>query len=424
MGEAERIAGAQHVRVRELVRGGQRRRRGRPASAAARCSGASSSNTATARASACARGDSAPSRRSTERPASAPPARPRPPAPRAGRRGLTLDRREQLAHLQRVAGGQLEAALAEPSSASGRRSRTSAATAAAPSDASTRTCAAGSAAELLEQPPSPGSPARRRPATAIGWSAQAAGEIDQEAQRRLVGPLRVVDREQQRPALGQPRDEPVQRVQDREARLGRGRLGAGVEDRARRRGRPGQQLVASRRGARAAARAATARRPSRTRARARARAPAAPRALARARSPSRGRSAPTCRPPAALRAATARRARGRPLRTARRPARARARAPAARGRRARSPRAQHPTPGERRSVMSAPSTDRGARAGPTTQGSIDMRTKSALFALSSALLCSAVLAVPSAHAAARDGRCESGEFCLYFNSGQAGPWWT
>ena len=49
-----------------------------------------------------------------------------------------------------------------------------------------------------------------------------------------------------------------------------------------------------------------------------------------------------------------------------------------------------------------------------------MRTKSALFALSSALLCSAVLAVPSAHAAARDGRCESGEFCLYFNSGQAG----
>ena len=49
-----------------------------------------------------------------------------------------------------------------------------------------------------------------------------------------------------------------------------------------------------------------------------------------------------------------------------------------------------------------------------------MRTKSALFALSSALLCSAVLAVPSAQAAAQDGRCEAGEFCLYFNSGQAG----
>ena len=49
-----------------------------------------------------------------------------------------------------------------------------------------------------------------------------------------------------------------------------------------------------------------------------------------------------------------------------------------------------------------------------------MRTKSALIAFGAALASTAAVAVPSAYADAQDGRCEVGEFCLYFNSGQAG----
>ena len=47
------------------------------------------------------------------------------------------------------------------------------------------------------------------------------------------------------------------------------------------------------------------------------------------------------------------------------------------------------------------------------------KTKTAMIAVGAALLSGAVLA-PSALAAGQDGRCEAGEFCLYFNSGQAG----
>ena len=49
-----------------------------------------------------------------------------------------------------------------------------------------------------------------------------------------------------------------------------------------------------------------------------------------------------------------------------------------------------------------------------------MRMKTALIALGAALLSTTALAAPSAQAAAQNGVCESGEFCLYFNSGQAG----
>ncbi|WP_320671651.1 peptidase inhibitor family I36 protein [Patulibacter defluvii] len=46
--------------------------------------------------------------------------------------------------------------------------------------------------------------------------------------------------------------------------------------------------------------------------------------------------------------------------------------------------------------------------------------KLALAGVAGAVLCATVVAAPSASAAARDGVCESGEFCLYYNSDQAG----
>ena len=49
-----------------------------------------------------------------------------------------------------------------------------------------------------------------------------------------------------------------------------------------------------------------------------------------------------------------------------------------------------------------------------------MKTKSALVAVGATLLSTAALAAPAAHADPQDGRCEVGEFCLYFNSGQDG----
>jgi murein DD-endopeptidase MepM/ murein hydrolase activator NlpD len=49
-----------------------------------------------------------------------------------------------------------------------------------------------------------------------------------------------------------------------------------------------------------------------------------------------------------------------------------------------------------------------------------MRTKATLLAVGVALAGSSVLGAPPAHAAAQDGHCDPGEFCLYFNSGQTG----
>ncbi|KNX38265.1 peptidase inhibitor family I36 protein [Luteipulveratus halotolerans] len=52
-----------------------------------------------------------------------------------------------------------------------------------------------------------------------------------------------------------------------------------------------------------------------------------------------------------------------------------------------------------------------------------IRIRSTAFTLAAAGVLAAgvtALAVPSAHAAARDGVCDTGEFCLYYNSDQAG----
>ena len=53
-------------------------------------------------------------------------------------------------------------------------------------------------------------------------------------------------------------------------------------------------------------------------------------------------------------------------------------------------------------------------------GVSEMRKKFARAALGTALVCSTVVVAPSAQAAAQDGNCQVGEFCLYFNSNRAG----
>lgn len=49
-----------------------------------------------------------------------------------------------------------------------------------------------------------------------------------------------------------------------------------------------------------------------------------------------------------------------------------------------------------------------------------MKKKLAFAGIAGTLLSAAVIAVPSANAAARDGICQSGEFCLYYNSDRQG----
>jgi murein DD-endopeptidase MepM/ murein hydrolase activator NlpD len=49
-----------------------------------------------------------------------------------------------------------------------------------------------------------------------------------------------------------------------------------------------------------------------------------------------------------------------------------------------------------------------------------MTNKLALLGMTGALMTTAAVVAPSAQAAARDGVCEAGEFCLYFNSGHQG----
>ena len=70
---------------------------------------------------------------------------------------------------------------------------------------------------------------------------QARPEVGEEAQRRLVGPLRVVHDERERPVGGQARDEPVQAVQRPVQVAGPGLGGAGLEDGQRVAGGPGQE---------------------------------------------------------------------------------------------------------------------------------------------------------------------------------------
>ncbi len=54
-----------------------------------------------------------------------------------------------------------------------------------------------------------------------GQLVQAPGEVVREAQRRAIRPVGVVEREQQRTAVGQPGGQPVQPVQQREQLAGR-----------------------------------------------------------------------------------------------------------------------------------------------------------------------------------------------------------
>ena len=75
---------------------------------------------------------------------------------------------------------------------------------------------------------------------------QAALEVVHEAQRRLVGPVRVVDHEEQRAPLGDADRQPVEAVQDPEAHVGRrgARADRRLEQRASGRGRSVEQLAA------------------------------------------------------------------------------------------------------------------------------------------------------------------------------------
>jgi hypothetical protein len=73
------------------------------------------------------------------------------------------------------------------------------------------------------------------------WHAlKAAGEVRQPAQRRRVRPMRVIDRQQQRPLGGKVGREPVEAVQPRVQRRAAALL-ARPEDRAGKPGRPGEQ---------------------------------------------------------------------------------------------------------------------------------------------------------------------------------------
>ncbi len=73
---------------------------------------------------------------------------------------------------------------------------------------------------------------------------EAAAEVLEEAQRRHVGPLHVVDEQHQRLRLGEVGDEPVEPVQDRVAGLVGALAGAGREHQLRTRGGAAQQLRA------------------------------------------------------------------------------------------------------------------------------------------------------------------------------------
>ena len=59
-----------------------------------------------------------------------------------------------------------------------------------------------------------------------GQLRQTAGEVVQEPQRRSIGPVRVIDGEQQRSALGEVRRQPVEPVQRRKGAIRR-RCGGG-----------------------------------------------------------------------------------------------------------------------------------------------------------------------------------------------------
>ena len=70
-------------------------------------------------------------------------------------------------------------------------------------------------------------------------------EVVEEAQRGLVGPVRVVDEQGERDGLGEPRAQPVEAVEAREEPLvGRRAVGDVLEQRPSQPGRAGEQLLA------------------------------------------------------------------------------------------------------------------------------------------------------------------------------------
>ena len=273
MGEAERIAGSQHVRARELVRRRQRRGGAQPRQLRRQVQ---RSVVLEHRHTACQRLGVGRQRgkpaqdRARERTG-------RHLGRRGERRGVGGLRCSIAASSSRSCSGFPAVSSKQrpqnSSSAPGRRRRTSSATAAGPSDGNARTLAEGSPANCRRSPPSPSSPARVADHDADRLVGQASGQIDEKAQGGLVRPVGVVDHEQQRLSFRQPQREPVEGVKDREARPRRRRRPCRPRPRRTARGPALPGRPAARRGpSRATSRAAIARHPIRTHAPARARA--------------------------------------------------------------------------------------------------------------------------------------------------------
>ena len=184
-----------------------------------------------------------------------------------------------------------QAAQNAGSASSPSSARTSAATAAAPSGPGRSGVAAGSWTISASSAGSvPGSPVRSVAADEHGRAVEPPGEVGEEAQRRPVAPVQVVDGEQQRPFRGEVEREPVEAVQGGERRGGL--AVARALDREQRRGArrgAGERALPVRRPRRP--RRAGARRRSRTRARA----PTERAASTRSRPSARSRS-PASRP--------------------------------------------------------------------------------------------------------------------------------
>ena len=167
---------------------------------------------------------------------------------RGGPRGLDAARRQlgrELAEQERVAagprparldegavGGLSEAPLQEP-----RRARRRAAARAAPSPWRARRAP-------RRGRPSTGSPGAQRGDDGDGQPLQAAGQVGEEPQGRVVAPVDVVDGDQQRPPRGERDDQPVQRVRGRR-RLRVAELVAGDVEHRRGAPRGPAELVAS-----------------------------------------------------------------------------------------------------------------------------------------------------------------------------------
>ena len=92
----------------------------------------------------------------------------------------------------------------------------------------------------------PGSPRRRATMIDTPVASQALQQVEHEPQRRAVGPVRVVDRDQHRAGLGEVRQQPEEAVDDRVGAvvaLVAAPARRALEQRAGERGRAGQQAV-------------------------------------------------------------------------------------------------------------------------------------------------------------------------------------